>query len=505
MASTRRRRSSSLTQYLADIEENPAAHHLLHLGASEAQTDDAPIEPVPSTPYPPQAARPRISRRNTPQEPPRKVVVELKRGPKWLHWLTTPADSFAVLATIFSLWAAWRTFLPSYRELNPFSAFLFVSYPVAWGHEGKETRFKKGPRDLLFLGFWIVVFSFVRSTIMQGPLKRLGRKLGVRRRRKLERFEEQGYAIFYFGLSSIAGLYVMTQQDSWFFQLEHLWLDYPNHWAMSRGVKTYYLTQFAYWLHESLVMIAGLEKPRDDFMELVLHHIVTAWLVGASYIVNLTQIGILIFFSMDLPDLMLSISKCINYVGLEKTGNVSFLIFMAAWSYFRHYQNIRILHSVWTEAFTLIPSYAQVMDPAKGFWVAPFMRYQIFLPIFLLQLLVAFWSYLILRVLYRMLTGSAASDVREEGETDTEATTGGNSVVEGSRSGSPMLGGGAGGGGGLSPALPIKDLRTRSRSGTMTSIHEGEDEPASQVDGAKNLAAEWEGPRTRTRSARKED
>lgn len=127
--------------------------------------------------------------------------------------------------------------------------------------------------------------------------------------------------------------------------------------------------------------------------------------------------------------------------------------------------------------------------------MAPWMRYQIFLPIFLLQLLIAFWSYLILRVLYRMLTGSAASDVREEEETDTEATTGATSVVEGSRSGSPMLGAA----GGLSPALPIKDIRTRSRSGTMTSIHEGEDEPL-QVDGAKNLAAEWEGPKPRTRA-----
>jgi very-long-chain ceramide synthase len=224
MATTRQRRSSSLTQYLADIEENPASHHLLHLGASEAQTDAlSPLEPVPSAPYANQSARPRIPRPNSPPELARKVV-EPKRGPKALHWLTSPADSFTVLATIFSLWAAWRTFLPSYRDVNPFSAFLFVPYPVTLGDEGLETRFKKGPRDLLFLGYWIVVFSFVRSTIMQGPLKKLGRKLGIERTRKLERFEEQvcpsqslalmmyslsptlqGYAIFYFGLSSIAG------------------------------------------------------------------------------------------------------------------------------------------------------------------------------------------------------------------------------------------------------------------------------------------------------------
>lgn len=191
MASTRRSRSGSLSNYLADIEENPAGHHLLHLGAFEAQTDaGTTLEPVPSAPYAAQSARPRINRPNTPPGPARKAV-EPQRGPKWLQWLTNPLDSFTVLATIFSLWAAWRIFLPSYRDTNPFSAFLFVSYPVAWGDKGLETRFRKGPRDLLFLGYWIVVFSFVRTTLMQGPLKTLGRKFGIRRRRKLERFEEQ--------------------------------------------------------------------------------------------------------------------------------------------------------------------------------------------------------------------------------------------------------------------------------------------------------------------------
>lgn len=44
---------------------------------------------------------------------------------------------------------------------------------------------------------------------------------------------------------------------------------------------------------------------------------------------------------MDIPDVLLAVSKCINYVGLEKTGNCSFLVFMAGWGYLRHYQNIR--------------------------------------------------------------------------------------------------------------------------------------------------------------------
>lgn len=62
-------------------------------------------------------------------------------------------------------------------------------------------------------------------------------------------------------------------------------------------------------------MIAGLEKPREDYVELILHHCVTAWLIGSSYTVNLTQIGLAVYFSMDLPDFMLAVSKCLNYIG----------------------------------------------------------------------------------------------------------------------------------------------------------------------------------------------
>lgn len=36
-------------------------------------------------------------------------------------------------------------------------------------------------------------------------------------------------------------------------------------------LKTYYLLQFSYWLQQALVMVAGLEKKREDYVELILH------------------------------------------------------------------------------------------------------------------------------------------------------------------------------------------------------------------------------------------
>lgn len=78
---------------------------------------------------------------------------------------------------------------------------------------------------------------------------------------------------------------------------------------MKPELKAYYLIQFAYWWQQLLVLILGLEKPRKDYWELVAHHFVTLWLVGWSYLVNLTLIGNAVYVSMDIPDVFLAVSK----------------------------------------------------------------------------------------------------------------------------------------------------------------------------------------------------
>ena len=44
---------------------------------------------------------------------------------------------------------------------------------------------------------------------------------------------------------------------------------------------------------------------------------------------------------------------------------------------------------------------AKVFRPLDGVWLAPWIKLQIFIPIFLLQCLNLFWYYLILRILFR--------------------------------------------------------------------------------------------------------
>lgn len=69
----------------------------------------------------------------------------------------------------------------------------------------------------------------------------------------------------------------MSKQKSWWYKTSEYFLEYPHGGPTSSAggmtalVKTYYLLQFSYWLQQAIVMIAGLEAPRDDYVELILH------------------------------------------------------------------------------------------------------------------------------------------------------------------------------------------------------------------------------------------
>jgi len=76
--------------------------------------------------------------------------------------------------------------------------------------------------------------------------------------------------------------------------------------------------QMSYWIQQLLVLVLGLEKPRKDYAEYVAHHMVTIWLVGCSYLVNLTLIGNAVFVSMDISDSFFSVRFfCYSLMVLE--------------------------------------------------------------------------------------------------------------------------------------------------------------------------------------------
>ncbi|THH08649.1 hypothetical protein EW145_g2568 [Phellinidium pouzarii] len=331
---------------------------------------------------------------------------------KTLRWMRLPSSSFKMLMIPVVLYVFFAILA---IEPNPIAPLLFISYPIE-NRAIDDPRYAKGWLDIAFITYHIIVFSFIRQFTILKIIFPVARYLGIKKQAKLDRFGEQAYAMLYYGAMGFWGLYIMSKLPTWWYRTENFWIGYP-HWDLKPALKRYYLMHLSYWIQQLIVLALKIEKPRNDFHELVAHHIVTLWLIGWSYGINMTLIGNAVFVSMDIPDTFLALSKLLNYLNLERTKAVSFVFFIGIWTYFRHYLNVVMLHSIWTE-FDLIPDEARFFRPSDGVWMAGWMKYQIFTPVLLLQFLNLFWYFLILRILYRTLTGSQITDVRSDDEDD---------------------------------------------------------------------------------------
>ncbi|KAF9485267.1 longevity assurance proteins LAG1/LAC1 [Pholiota conissans] len=361
--------------------------------------------------------------------------VNFTQRSAFIRWAIDPALSFKICLLPVILWLNWKLLAP-YADPgapNPFSIFLISGYIPTSSPE--DPRYRKTWWDIPFIMFYVVFFSFVRQTLAIRVSRPLAKYFGLRSEGKLDRFGEQMYAFLYFMVFGAWGYRVMLQLPTYWYKTSALWeggtilssgipdflrpvIGYP-HWDMKPDLKAYYLVQFGYWWQQLVVLVLGLEKPRKDYHELVAHHFVTLWLIGWSYLVNLTLIGNAVYMSMDIPDTFLAFSKLLNYIQWNTAKVYAFGIFFAIWTYFRHYLNILILWSVWFEEPTL-PQSVKHWSWEEGVYLPNWMKYQIFIPLFLLQCLNLFWYYYMFKILVRGLMTNEVDDHRSDDEGDDD-------------------------------------------------------------------------------------
>jgi len=132
-----------------------------------------------------------------------------------------------VLLPIF-LHINWIIFTPlilSHLPPSPFSPLLFISYPTpSPTDDSSDPRYRKGWLDLVFLAYHIVFFSFVRQIVIHRIFYPIAQWFGIRKREKLARFGEQGYAIVYFGFFGAWGLRIMSHLPTWWYNCQHFWI-----------------------------------------------------------------------------------------------------------------------------------------------------------------------------------------------------------------------------------------------------------------------------------------
>ncbi|KAJ7498975.1 longevity-assurance protein [Mycena latifolia] len=232
--------------------------------------------------------------------------------------------------------------------------------------------------------------------------------------RTVLRFAEQGWSAVYYPLQWSFGLYVNYYLPTRIFEPTDLWLNYP-HIPLAAPVKFYYVTQTAFYLHQ--VFILNAEARRKDHWQMMAHHIITVFLMGASYFFNFTRVGCIIMVLMDCCDIFLPIAKMMRYIDASQIVCDSlFAWFLVSWFVTRHVLFTLVIISTYTDLPRLVPF---EWSPHLGRFLSR--EYWIIFCACLtaLQILQIIWFGTICRIAWRVVTsGEGASDDRsdEEGE-----------------------------------------------------------------------------------------
>ncbi|OAA32056.1 Longevity assurance, LAG1/LAC1 [Moelleriella libera RCEF 2490] len=317
----------------------------------------------------------------------------------------------AVLAVFLSGYAINPT------EANPLHHFIFLSYPLPRTDASAPLQYGKGNKDIAFVAFYTIVLSFTREFVMQEILRPWAKRAGLKRS-KQARFMEQAYTAVYFSFLGPAGMYVMSRTPVWYFNTRGMYEGFP-HRTHDAFVKFYYLFQAAYWAQQAIVLVLGLEKARKDFKELVGHHVVSLALIGLSYRFHFTYIGVAVYTTHDISDFFLATSKVLNYLDHPFVGPYFFL-FMCVWIYLRHYINLKIIWSLFTEFRTVGPFELNWETEQYKSWISQYITTGLLAS---LQALNLFWLFYIVRIAYRFIRDSTADDDRSDDEEDLDESS----------------------------------------------------------------------------------
>ncbi|KAL1873923.1 hypothetical protein Daus18300_003795 [Diaporthe australafricana] len=203
------------------------------------------------------------------------------------------------------------------------------------------SRYNIGPWDVVFVALYTFLILLLRKLVTQRP-RAIASFFGAK---SPERFTEQLFSFVYFSSSTTFGLIIAQSRHTWSMTARDLIAEVETG-TLDGNVKCFYLIQAAFWVQEALVVGFQLEKPREDYLQLIFHHVITLVAIGLSYGGKYTDLGIMILVTHDASDAVLGAAKLLRYVRSGLTG-LAWLIFLFTWLYTRHYLMIPVIYLTW--------------------------------------------------------------------------------------------------------------------------------------------------------------
>jgi len=176
------------------------------------------------------------------------------------------------------------------------------------------------------------------------------------------------------------------------------------------SVKYYYLTQLAFYLH-SIFAHLTIEVRRRDFFQMLVHHLVTVFLICISYGMGYVRPGIVVLFLHDINDVFLESGKILVYSNrFQHITRLLFFGLIACWAITRLILfPATVLYSLFFDTYEIYGE--EIINK----WFYMFWTFNVSL--WIIAALDTFWFFLMIRMLFRVLYSKIhLVDSREESE-----------------------------------------------------------------------------------------
>ncbi|XP_066491714.1 ceramide synthase 4 [Tiliqua scincoides] len=224
-----------------------------------------------------------------------------------------------------------------------------------------------------------------------------------------KKFCEASWRFVFYLTAFCTGIAVLYDKP-WFWDNRECWIGYPQQPLMS-SIFAYYMLELSFYL--SLVVMLPFDVKRKDFLEQIVHHVITIFLICYSYCANYTRIGSLVMVIHDAADFILELTKMFNYLKRRKICDFLFIVFSTIFLF------TRLVIFPYKVLYNTYYYSMELFQPFFGYYLMNAL-------LMLLQLLHIFWSYLIIHMVYRfILCGTMERDLRsdsDESEKDEEET-----------------------------------------------------------------------------------
>ena len=99
-------------------------------------------------------------------------------------------------------------------------------------------------------------------------------------------------------------------------------------------MKLYYMVSLG-WHIEAFFKMVFIDIRRPDFIEMSLHHLVTIYLVGGSYLINVWEIGATIQIVHDIADIFVGLTRGFSETNSKIGQYINAIGLLISWGYTR--------------------------------------------------------------------------------------------------------------------------------------------------------------------------